>query len=83
VALKIQEFNMKKSRKSFLLWATAVVGSFTAFRFLNRKSSKETVVMLTEDGKLVTIDKNLLKSGSTKITNPELQAWVKNKPGNQ
>lgn len=68
------------SRKRFLLWATAILGSFTAFRMFRQKPKQDKVVMLTEDGKLVEIDSSLLKSGARKVTNPELQAWVKTGP---
>lgn len=70
------------SRKRFLLWATAILGSFTAFRMFRQKPKQDKIVMLTEDGKLVEIDGNLLNSGARKITNPELQAWVKTRPSN-
>jgi hypothetical protein len=78
----MQELKTGKSRKSFLLWATAILGSFTALKMFRPKPKpkQEKIVMLTEDGKLVEIDSNLLRSGSRKVTNPELQAWVKNKP---
>lgn len=73
----MQDKKIRSSRKRFLLWATAIVGSFTAFRMFRAKPRQEKTVMLTEDGKLVEIDSSLLKSGTRKVTNPELQAWVK------
>ncbi len=36
--------------------------------------------MLSEDGKLVKVDKNMLASPGKKISNKELQDWIKNKP---
>jgi hypothetical protein len=76
----MQETKIRRSRKSFLLWATAVLGSLTALRMFRPKPQQDKIVMLTEDGKLVEIDSNLLKSGARKVTNPELQAWVKSRP---
>jgi hypothetical protein len=74
------ETKNRRSRKSFLLWATAILGSFTAFKMFRQKPQQDKIVMLTEDGKLVEIDSSLLKSGARKVTNPELQQWMKNKP---
>lgn len=71
------------SRKKFLLWSAIAIGATALGRFLPGKARKEkpaTVKMLSEDGSLVEIDKTLLTSGK-KITNTELQHWIKNKPG--
>jgi hypothetical protein len=38
---------------------------------------EETVTMLTEDGKLVNIDKGLMVSTREKISNEELKNWIK------
>jgi hypothetical protein len=79
----MQESKNRSSRKSFLLWATGILGSFAAFRIFRRKPHGDKVVMLAEDGSLVEIDSSLLKSGSRKVTDPELQAWVKSNPSNR
>jgi hypothetical protein len=34
--------------------------------------------MLTQDGKLVEINKEMLANGGKKISNEELQQWIKN-----
>lgn len=71
------------SRKKFLLWGALAIGATALSRFIPGRSQKEkpsTVKMLAEDGSLVEIDETLLTSGK-KITNPELQSWIKNKPG--
>ena len=67
------------SRKKFLWWGTAALAALTTFRFFGgrKKSKTETVKMLTEDGRLVEIDKKLLTTNGKKITNRELQQWVK------
>ena len=41
------------------------------------EANRRTVKMLTEDGKLVEIDEALLASGGKKVSNEELQRWVK------
>jgi hypothetical protein len=67
------------SRKKFLLWGAAILSSLTLFKFIsaNKKKPNETVKMLTQNGKLVEIDKKLLASSGTKISNEELQNWIK------
>ena len=67
------------SRKKFIWWGAAAFTSLAAFRrFSNLKKKKnDTVKMLTQDGKLVEIDKTVLGSVSKKITDKELQQWVK------
>jgi hypothetical protein len=71
------------SRKKILLLVAAVLSSLTVFKFISGKKKNEpvseTVKMLTQDGKLVEIDKKLLASSDKKISNEELKKWVKNK----
>ncbi len=75
----------KSSRKKFLWWGAGAVAAVTGLRLFGRnkknsiKSEAETVKMLTQDGRLVEIDKNLLASGSKKISTDELKQWVKKK----
>lgn len=78
----MQEFQKNQSRKKFLVWGATVLSSVTVLNFFTgtRKKKPETVKMLTQDGKLVEIDPKLLASGGKKITDKELQQWVKNKP---
>jgi hypothetical protein len=70
----------KKSRRSFILRsigitaAAAITGWFASGRKKN-----ETVKMLTQDGRLVEIDKNFLESPGKKIKEEEIHTWVKNK----
>jgi hypothetical protein len=72
------------SRKKFLLLGFAAFCSATALRIFTkgRKKTPETVKMLTQDGRLVEIDKTMLALRSKKITNEELKQWVKSKPVN-
>jgi hypothetical protein len=69
------------SRKKFFLWSVGVLASVSAFKYFmgNKKSSnkKDTVKMLTQNGTLVEIDKELLKSSTERVTNKELQTWIK------
>ncbi len=78
----MQDAKKKTTRKKFLLWTTALISSVTAFRILGSKPKKETIKMLAEDGSLVEIDSSLLVSTGRKISDKELQEWVKNKPVN-
>jgi hypothetical protein len=65
-----------------LWWGAAAVAAVAGWRFFpgQKKSKKETVKMLTQDGRLVEIDKTLVSSGNKKITADELKQWIKNKP---
>lgn len=71
------------SRKKFLLWGTTLLSSLVFLKFLpgsNKRKNEpvtETVKMLTQDGQLVEIDKKLLASSGNKISNEELQKWIK------
>ena len=67
------------SRKKFLLLTGAAFLSASLLRVLmGRKREKtETVKMLTQEGKLVEIDRTLLGSAGKKVSDKELQQWVK------
>jgi hypothetical protein len=66
------------SRKKFISWAAAFAGFAAFFQFLPReKKKKETVKMLTRDGLLVEVDRDLIAGVRKKITDPELKKWVK------
>jgi protein-disulfide isomerase len=70
------------SRKKFLLLGIAAFCSATALRFFTRgkKKTPETVKMLTQEGRLVEINKTMLALHSKKVTNEELKQWIKNTP---
>lgn len=62
--------NQDKSRRSFF------TGLF--------KSTKEKVKMLTADGKLVEIDKDVLEAANKqKVNNQEILQWMKNPSKNE
>jgi len=77
------------SRRKFvwglgILSAFAAIGSFSRLSFLGKKNpvpgkpgAKKTVKMLTQDGRLVEIDQSFLTANSKKVSNTELQNWIK------
>ena len=71
----------KVGRRKLIGWlgvvslATMIGG---AFRTWNTKKPK-TIKMLTQDGKLVEVGASLLASNKKKISDKELQNWVKSK----
>ena len=77
----MQEIQKSPSRKKFLLWSAAALSSVTILRFFDSRKKKkpETVKMLTQDGTLVEIDKGHLNTIQKKITDSELQHWIKTK----
>jgi hypothetical protein len=78
----MEQLQKPATRKKFLLWGTVIVSSLTLLKFFSGKkkkdeSDKATVKMLTQDGKLVEIDKKFLTSSGNRISNEELQKWIK------
>ena len=71
------------NRKKFLVWGAALLSSFTFFKYFSdtkkviAEPAADTVKMLTQDGRLVVVDKKLLASSGKKVTNEELQQWIK------
>ena len=79
-----QPLHDASSRKKFLLRTFTAFCSATALRIFTRgkKEKSETVKMLTQDGRLVEIDKSQFELRGRKISNVELQKWIKTKPQN-
>lgn len=85
----MQQADKSSTRKKFLLWGATVISSLTAFKFfvgfkkpdrLASVGKKETVKMLTQDGKLVEVDSEKLYCGNRKkITDEQLKNWVTKK----
>lgn len=75
----MEQSQKETSRKKFLLWCAAAISSVTLLKFISGSKQKEstTVKMLTQDGKLVEINRELLASTGNKISNKELQQWIK------
>lgn len=75
----MQQPTDNSSRKKFLWWgaaALAAVGSWKLFGGRIKKKEPETIKMLTQDGRLVEMDKSLL-AATTKATDKDLQDWIK------
>lgn len=75
----MEQIPKNSTRKKFLLWSAALLSSVAVFKFIpgGKPKKKETVKMLTEDGKLVEVDIAALPSQKKKVTNKELQNWIK------
>jgi hypothetical protein len=76
--------NKTETRRRFVLRALNIMGALAAanFLFVARKKRKGiTVKMLSQDGKLVEVDITKLpqQRKQTRITNAELQQWIKTK----
>ena len=69
--------NKTTSRKKFLFLGLSAVTFFSVFKFIRPSKKKKTIKMLTQDGKLVEIDQELIKGDKRKITNTELKTWIK------
>ncbi|WP_295674131.1 hypothetical protein [uncultured Mucilaginibacter sp.] len=74
------------SRRKFvwgmgILSAFAAVGSITGISFWRKKkpvaNKKQTVKMLTQDGRLVEVDVSKISGKMKKVTNTEMQHWIK------
>ena len=70
------------SRKKFLWWGSALLAGVATIKWLpfykaHKPIASATTKMLTQDGKLVEIDEKLLTRSGKKITNGELQQWIK------
>jgi uncharacterized protein YpmB len=75
------------SRRKFV-WGVGILSVFAAIsaatglpffvkKVAKTEGKKRTVKMLTEDGRLVEIDEALMTASRKKITNTELQHWIK------
>lgn len=79
----MQQPQRTDTRKKFLLSGAAILSALAIWKFIPGRKSKqapptnEMVKMLSQDGKLVEIDKRLLASSGKKISNEELQQWIK------
>ena len=72
-----------KKRRNFIYWAAAVASGLMFWKVSKITAKEEEKVrMLTEDGQLVEIDVKHLAGGGHKLSNKELQNWVKRKKNN-
>ena len=77
----MQQTSRTNTRKKFIWLGGAILAWFATSRIFGSQENNKTekVKMLTEDGNLVEVDKSRLLAGGRKVTNNELQQWVKNK----
>jgi hypothetical protein len=77
----MQQEQNTSSRKKFLLWGMGILSSVAAIKFISLpKKKKETVKMLTQDGKLVEVDVTKIYCGKRKkISDDQLKNWVAKK----
>lgn len=75
----MQESVKFQSRKKFIQWGAATLSSLTVLKIFKmpKRKKTETIKMLTQDGKLVEVTISALPSKKKKITNKELQNWIK------
>lgn len=77
----MEQSQKTSTRKKFLLWGATVLSSLSLLKLIpvGKQEKKETVKMLTQDGKLVEVDVTRLGRGNRKkISDDELKTWVKN-----
>jgi hypothetical protein len=71
--------NRNQSRRRFIGLGFVLAAAFPVLKFIIASTKKEqTVKMLTQDGRLVEIDKNMMPGNKRQITDSELKVWVKN-----
>ncbi len=74
----MEDVKQKYTRKNFMIWGVGILASVSFLKFaFTPKKNKNTVKMLSQDGKLVEVDMSLLQSKKRKVTSEELQTWVK------
>ena len=71
--------NKLQTRKRFIGLGITAAALLTTFRFFipEKKKKTQTVTMLTQDGKLVEVDIVALPAKKKKISNKELQNWIR------
>jgi hypothetical protein len=76
--------NQKQSRRRFIAWGVASAAMYSAFRILipgrrKKMQQSKTVKMLSQDGKLVEVEIAGIPRKGKKVTNRELQNWIRRK----
>lgn len=71
----------EKSRRSFIFKTIGAGVAIAVTGWLGFKSKKNNgkIKMLTQDGRLVEIDKDLIQSSGNKIKDEDIHNWVINK----
>ena len=70
-----------QTRKKFIGTSISAAALLTAFKFfiLGKKKKSSVIKMLTQDGTLVEVNVAALPIEKKKITNKEMQSWIKPK----
>lgn len=83
IKINMETFNIQ-SRKNFVKWGLGIISSLTILRFVGSSSKPKrqmsegkTIKMLGEDGRLVEVEQSTLTAHRKKITDTELQNWIK------
>ena len=72
-----------RSRKNFVKWGLGILSSLTVLKLAGSAGPKKqdtevkTIKMLGQDGKLVEVIQSTLPANRKKISDKELQHWVK------
>lgn len=67
-----------KNRRKFIAWGLATAAVAATFKFFTPvKKNPKTVKMLTEEGTLVEVDIASIPSQKKKISNQEMQNFIK------
>jgi len=67
---------MNNRRKFLLAGLSLATGAAAAFRFQKKAAQPKTVKMLTQDGKLVTINTDHLPTEKSRATARDVQSWI-------
>ncbi len=78
----MEKLNNKTSRKKFLFWGLIAISSGFFYTLFTKKKKNEinaqdTVKLLTEDGRLVEVDKKYITKTGIKINTDDIHDWVK------
>jgi hypothetical protein len=71
--------NKHSSRKKFILTGVGTLAFFGSLKLLFGKKKNKTVKMLSQDGKLVEVDPELIKKLGKKVSNEEIHHWITTK----
>lgn len=76
----MQQDKKNNSRRTFMAWGVSILSGLSLISLgVRGRRKKETVKMLTQDGKLVEVEKNVLTGKKQKISNDDLKGWIKSK----
>lgn len=69
---------MKSNRRKFLGWIAIAGSALAIFSKLSfgRKTEKSPIRMLTQDGRLVEIDRNKIPARKVKATSSQVASWI-------